>query len=145
VDEFVPPEPTPNDPYPGYYQLPSGSWAQHDPAYYQTFYTKWKKGYDAQIRSLEKGVEKGFEGADDEETQEVNAQKEMERARQEVQEREERKKLTMGGDGAPAAPRMNIQVRACELGLRYADIDECAGCEVGQRRTDTSPIDHVAC
>ncbi|BEJ14200.1 hypothetical protein CspHIS471_0313740 [Cutaneotrichosporon sp. HIS471] len=34
VSEFVPPAPTPNDPYPGYYQLPSGSWAAHDPTYY---------------------------------------------------------------------------------------------------------------
>lgn len=34
VSEFVPPVPTPSDPYPGYYQLPSGAWAAHDPAYY---------------------------------------------------------------------------------------------------------------
>ncbi|CAK9780362.1 hypothetical protein CC85DRAFT_313533 [Cutaneotrichosporon oleaginosum] len=34
VSEFVPPAPSPDDPYPGYYQLPSGSWAAHDPAYY---------------------------------------------------------------------------------------------------------------
>ncbi|GMK53443.1 hypothetical protein CspeluHIS016_0100290 [Cutaneotrichosporon spelunceum] len=34
VSEFVPPAPTPDDPYPGYYQLPSGSWAAHDPEYY---------------------------------------------------------------------------------------------------------------
>jgi hypothetical protein len=53
---------------------------------------------------------KGFEGADGEETQEVNAQREMERARHDVQEREERKKLTMGGAEVPQGPRMNIQV-----------------------------------
>lgn len=34
VSDFVPPAPTPTDPYPGYYQLPSGAWAAHDPTYY---------------------------------------------------------------------------------------------------------------
>lgn len=107
----MPPEPTQTDPYPGYYLLPSGSWAAYDPAYYKKFYDKWKKEYDAHVRALEKGIEKGFEGADAEDTTEVNALSEMERAKKEIQEREERKALTMAGDEVPAAPKMNIKVR----------------------------------
>lgn len=38
VADFVPPEPTAEDPYPGYYQLPSGQWAAHDPEYYHRFF-----------------------------------------------------------------------------------------------------------
>jgi len=109
VDEYTPPEPTANDPYPGYYQLLSGSWAAYDPAYYQRFYDKWKADYDREIRAFEK-KEKGFEGADTDDTQEVDALLEMEKAKNEIQEREEKKALTKGAGGEPVAPRMNIKV-----------------------------------
>ncbi|KAF7796964.1 hypothetical protein EIP86_008152 [Pleurotus ostreatoroseus] len=109
VDEFTPPEPTPQDPYPGYYLLPSGTWAAYDPAYYQKFYKKWKKDYDDHVRALEKGVEKGFEAVEREGAQEVDAAKEMERAKVEIQEREEKKALTAGDQGERAAPKMNIK------------------------------------
>lgn len=36
--DFVPPEPTADDPYPGYYQLPSGEWRAYDPDYYSSFF-----------------------------------------------------------------------------------------------------------
>ncbi|KAK4686761.1 hypothetical protein P7C73_g3365, partial [Tremellales sp. Uapishka_1] len=38
VADFAPPPPTPQDPYPGYYQLPSGSWAAYEPEYYHSFF-----------------------------------------------------------------------------------------------------------
>ncbi|TFK92103.1 hypothetical protein K466DRAFT_514061 [Polyporus arcularius HHB13444] len=108
VDDFVPPEPTPTDPYPGYYLLPSGQWAAYEPAYYKKFYDKWKKEYDAHVRALEKGTVKGFEGAE-EEAAEVNALKVMEKAKREIQEREERKALTTAAAEVPDAPKMNIK------------------------------------
>ncbi|KAI1795838.1 mitotic checkpoint regulator, MAD2B-interacting-domain-containing protein [Ganoderma leucocontextum] len=108
VQEFKPPEPTPEDPYPGYYMLPSGQWAAYDPPYYKKFYDKWKKEYDAHVRALEKGTMKGFEGAEDH-AEEVNALKEMEKAKQDIQEREERKALTTGSAEVPVAPKMNIK------------------------------------
>ena len=109
IEEFIPPEPTPDDPYPGYFQRPSGAWEPYDPTYYQQFYNKWKADYDREVRALEKR-EKGFEGADADDTQEVNALREMEKAKKEVQEREEKKALTQGAGGEPAEPRMNIKV-----------------------------------
>ena len=108
IDDFTPPEPTRQDPYPGYYILPSGQWAQYDVAYYQKFCKKWKKEYDDYVRAIEKGTVKGFEGAE-EEAEDVNAFKEMERAKEEIQAREERKALTTAPT-APAAPKMNIKV-----------------------------------
>ncbi|KAH9946078.1 mitotic checkpoint regulator, MAD2B-interacting-domain-containing protein [Epithele typhae] len=108
VKDFVPPEPTPEDPYPGYYLKPSGEWAAYDTDYYQKFYNKWKKEYDAHVRALEKGTAKGFERAE-EEAEEVNALKEMEKAKAELQEREARKALTTAPADAPAAPKMNIK------------------------------------
>ena len=116
VSDFTPPEPTPEDPYPGYYLLPSGQWAAYDMAYYQKFYRKWKKEYDDHVRALEKGTVKGFEGAE-EQAEEVNALEEMERAKLEIQEREERKALTTAAAAVPAAPKMNIKVR----GITFED------------------------
>jgi len=117
IDEYTPPEPTPNDPFPGYYQLPSGTWAAYDSAYYQRFYDKWKADYDRSIRAFEK-KEKGFEGADTDDTQEVNALREMEKAKKEIQEREEKKALTKGAGGEAEAPRMNIKGSKVSKGAR---------------------------
>lgn len=110
---FQPPEPTTTDEYPGYYQLPSGQWAAHDPAYYNTFAKKWQREYDSQVRALEKGAGKGFENLESSDVADVDAAKEMERAKIEIKEREDRKKLSMGIDGEPAKPKMNINVCYC--------------------------------
>ncbi|KAL0946848.1 hypothetical protein HGRIS_013016 [Hohenbuehelia grisea] len=108
IPTFKPPTPTREDAYPGYYLLPSGAWAAHDPAYYNSFLKKWQKEYDDHVRALEKGLAKGFEGADDENVAEINAMKEMERAKLEIQAREEKKAVTKDAAGEPAKPRMNI-------------------------------------
>ncbi|KAF7363471.1 hypothetical protein MSAN_01002900 [Mycena sanguinolenta] len=108
IPKFEPPEPTPNDPYPGYYTLPSGAWAAYDPAYYAKFTQKWQAEYDAHVRALEKGKVKGFEGLDTAAVEEVDAMKEMEKAKLEMQERESRKAVTKGADGAPAAPNIKL-------------------------------------
>jgi proline-rich protein PRCC len=122
VEVFVPPEPTQQDEYPGYYKLPSGDWAAYDTSYYKKYYDKWKKEYDSHVRALEKGT-RGFEDYDQDRAAEVNAAAEMERAKVEVKEREERKALTTGEAGADAAkPNMNVQVgfvdtRLCSVAL----------------------------
>ncbi|KAM6500487.1 Mitotic checkpoint regulator, MAD2B-interacting domain containing protein [Amanita muscaria] len=108
VPTFVPPEPIPTDPYPGYYQLPSGAWEAYDATYYASFLKKWKNEYDAHVRALEKGTAKGFEGYDDGSLQEVDTQKEMERAKVELKEREERKALTKGTGAGSSAPNMKV-------------------------------------
>jgi hypothetical protein len=71
---------------------------------------KWQDEYNAHVRALEKGVAKGFEGLEDSTLGEVDAMKEMERAKKEIQEREERKAITMGAGAGPAAPRMTMTV-----------------------------------
>ncbi|KZT09492.1 uncharacterized protein LAESUDRAFT_810502 [Laetiporus sulphureus 93-53] len=109
VDDFAPPEPSPQDPYPGYYMLPSGVWAAYDPEYYRTYYDRWKREYDEHVRALEKGVVKGFEAIETEGAEEINASRVMEKAKKEIQEREERKALTTGDAEVPAAPKMNIK------------------------------------
>jgi proline-rich protein PRCC len=116
ITEFVPPEPTPTYPYPGYYLLPSGSWAAYDTEYYKKFYDKWQSEYNDDVRALEKGQIRGFEGLETTGAREVDAKKEMENAKREIQEREERKALTHGAGGAPDAPRMNI--KGAKLGGR---------------------------
>jgi hypothetical protein len=110
IATFEPPEPTPTDLYPGYYQLPSGAWAAYDSEYYGKFMKKWQEEYDAHVRALEKGVAKGFEGFENSTLSEVDAKKEMERAKKEIQEKEERKAVTMGAGDGPAAPRMTMTV-----------------------------------
>ncbi|KIJ59196.1 hypothetical protein HYDPIDRAFT_44162 [Hydnomerulius pinastri MD-312] len=108
IPTFRPPSPTLDDPYPGYYQLPSGAYAPYDPTYYASYAHKWKADYDKQIRALEKSQFEA-EGAQD-----VDMAAEMEKARREIKEREERKALTTGKagqkeDGEPEMPKMNVK------------------------------------
>ena len=53
VADFVPPVPSHNDPYPGYYQTPSGPWAAYDPDYYHSFFPadreSKEKGEDGRV------------------------------------------------------------------------------------------------
>ncbi|KAF5330431.1 hypothetical protein D9619_005623 [Psilocybe cf. subviscida] len=108
VPTFEPPEPQPTDPYPGYYQLPSGEWAAHDPVYFAKFMKKWEKEYNDHVRALEKGDIKGFEGLQNADVEEIDALKEMEKAKKEIQEREAKKAITADAGGGPVAPKMNI-------------------------------------
>ncbi|KAK0459760.1 mitotic checkpoint regulator, MAD2B-interacting-domain-containing protein [Desarmillaria tabescens] len=108
IPTFEPPEPTMNDEYPGYYQLPSGTWKAHEPEYYAKFLKRWQKEYNDQVRALEKGVAKGFEGMEKDGMEDVDAKTEMERAKKEIKEREERKAITKGAGDAPEKPKMNI-------------------------------------
>ncbi|KAK0210784.1 mitotic checkpoint regulator, MAD2B-interacting-domain-containing protein [Desarmillaria ectypa] len=108
IPTFEPPEPTMNDEYPGYYQLPSGVWKAYEPEYYANVLKRWQKEYNDQVRALEKGVAKGFKGMDKEGMEDVDAKKEMDRAKKEIKEREERKAITKGAGGAPEKPKMTI-------------------------------------
>lgn len=112
---YEPPEPTPTDPYPGYYQLPSGTWAAYNTEYYSKFMKKWENEYNAHVRALEKGTIKGFEGLQNADVEEIDALKEMEKAKKEIQEREEKKAVTQGAGGGPIAPKMNINVRLHDI------------------------------
>jgi proline-rich protein PRCC len=69
------------------------------------------------VRALEKGTAKGFEGLATAEVEEVDARKEMERAKVELKEREERKAVTKGADGGPVAPKMTLNVSFKQLGI----------------------------
>lgn len=110
ISTFRPPSPTLDDAYPGYYQLPSGAYAPYDAKYYASYARKWQAEYDKHIRALEKSqYEPETDGA-----QNVDMAAEMEKARQEIKEREDRKALTAGiaaldENGEPAMPRMNVK------------------------------------
>ncbi|KAJ4000739.1 mitotic checkpoint regulator, MAD2B-interacting-domain-containing protein [Lentinula boryana] len=108
IPSFSVPEPSINDPYPGYYQLSSGEWRQHEPEYFDKFRKRWEKAYNDHVRTLEKGAAKGFEGYDRQEMVDVDAAKEMEKAKIEIKEREERKAVSKDPGGEPAKPKMNI-------------------------------------
>jgi len=115
VPDFKVPEPSLADPNPGYYQLPSGAWAAHDPEYYESFRKKWEKQYNDYVRALEKGTIKGFEGADGPDVESVDAAREMEKAKKEVKEREERKAISRVAQGAPDQPKMKMTVSLCQV------------------------------
>ncbi|KAI6150422.1 mitotic checkpoint regulator, MAD2B-interacting-domain-containing protein [Pisolithus tinctorius] len=110
IPTFRPPSPTLDDPYPGYYQLPSGAYAPYDADYYASYARKWQAEYDKQIRELEKSQY----NLQTEDVQDVDMAAEMEKARREIQVREERKALTAGkannnADGEPEMPKMNVK------------------------------------
>ena len=95
--------------------MPSGAWATYDPEYFTKFLKKWENDYNSQLRALEKGTIKGFEGLEDAPVEEIDALKEMEKAKKEIQEREEKKAVTHGAGGGPVAPKMNINVGCSQL------------------------------
>ncbi|KAE9391646.1 hypothetical protein BT96DRAFT_967566 [Gymnopus androsaceus JB14] len=98
IPTFEVPEPTVSDPYPGYYQLPSGEWRQHDVEFYEKFRRRWEKEYNAH----------GSRAMSEVRSKDVDAAKEMERAKVEIKEREERKAVSKMRDGEPAKPKMTI-------------------------------------
>ncbi|KAL7419862.1 hypothetical protein Q5752_005778 [Cryptotrichosporon argae] len=63
VANFVPPPPGPNDPYPGYYQLPSGAWAAYEPEYYASFFAGEENPDEG--RGEDGRVGKQWDGLDD--------------------------------------------------------------------------------
>lgn len=62
------------------------------------------------MRALEKGVVRGFEGLETASIEEVNALEEMEKAKREIKEREERKAVTKNSDGEVEQPKLKINV-----------------------------------
>lgn len=112
VEEFVPPVPTPNDEYPGYYQLPNKQWAAYDLSYYQSVAKTWKQTSVEEEMHRRAGpaerVRKQWEG-DEEDLQQISAMDEASRTRAEI---ESSKQLT--GDvlrSGPTAPNMKMTVR----------------------------------
>lgn len=107
VTTFAPPDPSMDDPYPGYYQLPSGQWAQYDPEFYRDFWEEKRKEWEAQNPTIQKGFEDAHENAQD-----ISAQDQMDHA---AKLREEKKALTEKNGNPAAKPNMNIAV--CSLCL----------------------------
>lgn len=62
VADFVPPEPTAHDPYPGYYQLPSGAWAAYEAGYYASFFAAPESSADAAKAEEERALAEGRVG-----------------------------------------------------------------------------------
>ncbi len=116
VKEYIPPKPTPMDPYPGYYQRLSGEWAASDPEYYKTFWEQWQGDvYGDNDSTGGKGKRKNreWEGKED---QMVSADASEEAKKGQIAEREAKKNLTGSAPAlavvhGDAKPRMNIQVR----------------------------------
>ncbi|KAJ9124975.1 hypothetical protein QFC24_002907 [Naganishia onofrii] len=91
VTDYTPPVPTLQDPYPGYYQLPSGQWAAYDPTYYASFFpsASHASGAAESARLVEAGaMGRGWSGVQEGEAQavHVDVRKGMEEARKEQQD-----------------------------------------------------------
>ncbi|KAG8998834.1 hypothetical protein FRB94_006635 [Tulasnella sp. JGI-2019a] len=93
VKEYQPPDPTPYDPYPGYYELPSGEWRAYDPVYYKSHWENWQAVYSGASDIKGKGKDgRGWEGADNDDLATVDADEEMRKSN--LAERERQKGLT---------------------------------------------------
>ena len=106
VEEFVPPDPTPEDPYPGYFKMPNGQWAAYDPEYYYSIAKTW-----TQQATEEKGRsrQRDINAVDGDHLQEVSAMDEASRTRAEIEARKD-----MTADvirSGPKAPNMKVTVR----------------------------------
>jgi hypothetical protein len=99
VEDFVPPVPTAADPYPGYYQLPSGQWAAYEPEYYSSFFPDSSSasasgvGEDGRVgRHWEEFEQKGADMVD------IDVGAGLEEARREAERRERLVKPKMAAD-----------------------------------------------
>jgi hypothetical protein len=118
VKEFVPPVPTPDDEYPGYYQLPSKQWAAYDLSYYQSVAKSWQQTSVEEEMHRRAGpaerVRKQWQG-DEEDLQQISAMDEASRAQAEI---ENSKQLTAELlRSGPTAPNMKMTVRFIGLCL----------------------------
>lgn len=86
IEEYIPPPPSAQDPYPGYYQDPKGTWHAYPPETYAAFLAA------SAATMVEQGaVGRAWEGVGDVEGVHVDVKSRMEEERR---EREELKKLT---------------------------------------------------
>ncbi|KZO95731.1 hypothetical protein CALVIDRAFT_527863 [Calocera viscosa TUFC12733] len=114
-EDWMPPEPNQDDPYPGFYKHPSGSWEQYDRDYYIQFYNRWTGGGSESVADplgpapKEKGfadyrTEHGIEANARKVWQEAEVERQKRNARREAKklEEEERKKAEEDGRAQPA-------------------------------------------
>ncbi|EIM20573.1 hypothetical protein E3Q22_03068 [Wallemia mellicola] len=67
LPEYTPPDPSPYDPYPGYYQMPTGEWQAYDSAFYKSKVRQWQieSGVDVEAAEEEERKRKlGLSGKD---------------------------------------------------------------------------------
>jgi hypothetical protein len=102
IKDFEPPVPTLFDPYPGYYQLPSGEWAMHDPKYYKKVIEQLTSGPDLQTQNKSEARE--FAGSSREDMATFDPGEELRQGQ--IAELEKRKAITTTPADAPAVPRM---------------------------------------
>ncbi|XAO22493.1 hypothetical protein I312_101265 [Cryptococcus bacillisporus CA1280] len=111
--DFVPPEPTANDPYPGYYQLPSGEWRAYDPDYYNSFFhssaamsDKQDAADDGRVGRHWDAFEKGqFQG----QVLDIDANKDLAEARAEEERRALMKKPKLPGEEFVYQPKGQVK------------------------------------
>ncbi|QRW26966.1 mitotic checkpoint protein prcc-carboxy-term protein [Rhizoctonia solani] len=111
VKDFEPPVPTLFDPYPGYYQLPSGEWAMHDPKYYKKVIEQLTSGPDLQTGNKSEARE--FADRSKEDMATFDPSEELRQGQ--IAELEKRKAVTTTPSDAPAVPRMKANYSWCSM------------------------------
>ncbi|KAG8691206.1 hypothetical protein FRC11_005905 [Ceratobasidium sp. 423] len=109
VKDFEPPVPTLFDPYPGYYQLPSGEWAMHNPVYYKKAIEQLTSGPDLQTQNKSEARE--FAGSSREDMATFDPSEELRQGQ--IAELEKRKAVTT----TPAATLIELEQVQKSTGL----------------------------
>ncbi|TIB11151.1 hypothetical protein E3P92_02972 [Wallemia ichthyophaga] len=73
LPDYVPPDPTPYDPYPGYYRKPSGEWESYEPAFYQSKVRQWQIDAGIDVEAEEEEERKRKQGLSGKDIVDVNA------------------------------------------------------------------------
>nr|XP_031862087.1 uncharacterized protein CI109_002500 [Kwoniella shandongensis]KAA5529159.1 hypothetical protein CI109_002500 [Kwoniella shandongensis] len=115
--DYVPPPPTSTDPYPGYYQLPSGEWRAYDPEYYHSFFStshgneEDEDGSDGRVGKHWDEYESGQFGGS---VLDIDANKGLEEARKEEERKGLMKKPTLPGDEFEYKPTGQVKGLAAQ-------------------------------
>ena len=106
VEEFIPPDPTPDDPYPGFFKMPNGQWAAYDSEYYHSIASTWTQ---PATEERDRSRQRDINTVDANHLQEISAMDEASRMQADI---ETRKDLTADViRSGPKAPNMKITVR----------------------------------
>ncbi|KAK8844722.1 hypothetical protein IAR55_006572 [Kwoniella newhampshirensis] len=113
--DYIPPPPSSTDPYPGYYQLPSGQWSAYDPDYYHSFFAKQRQDEEAmddgRVGKHWDDFESGQFGGN---VLDIDASKGLEEARREEERKSLTKKPTLPGDEFEYKPTGQVKGLAAQ-------------------------------
>ena len=126
MPDYVPPDPSPYDPYPGYYQTPSGEWESYEPSFYQSKVRQWQIDAGVDVEAAEEEEQKrklGLAGKDIVDVSAKDIQKQMRPTQLEADKPQEHIEVS-GPQGRGARARGQLSSLISEAVNKRTELEE---------------------